>query len=251
MEKISRVKKYQNLRESLQNDAETKIETPDLSEFANRLNKIDANQFEKIEIEDVNHDPIHARRNRYLTESGDIQEDLGKTTQFSFNNEYLDEYISEVKQYNKNKGLLKNEDTSLNILENMKQDKVNYSDFMMEKENVQSDVKMQDISADVQSLVSQSFNEFTRFEEEEIIDEIVEEEVKPRNVKKIKADDAASLRKKLQDYDYEDEDEDDEDEDENRGSNKILNVILIVLILALFILLGVVLYWILLSNGTI
>ena len=276
MEKLSRVKKYQELRDTMQSDPETKIQTPDLSEFANRLNKIDSEQFDKIDKEDFEHDPIHARRNRYLSENDEKVNDLSETTKFSFdfNNEYLDEYISEVKQYNKSKGLINNEDTSANILENLRMDNVNYKEFVVDKNDEnQFDEEMQVKAVDIQQMAEQSLNEFTKFDDEqslninsndilvedfnnelndyietEMANEIDEQAnvVKKNKGKKIKADDAASLRKKLVDMgDY-----DDEDDDKN-GSNKLLNSILIILIVALVILLGVVLYWILVNNGVI
>ena len=121
MEKLSRTKKYQALRESLQNDAESQVVSKDLTSFQDRLNRLDVMHFDTEQI-GTDHDPVHARRTNYFEETPAVKEEvviepvvieeaeIEKTTQYTFNNEYLDEYISEVKEYNKNKGLPEDND---------------------------------------------------------------------------------------------------------------------------------------------
>ena len=62
MEKLSRTKKYQELRDRLQNDAESQVVSKDLSQFQNRLNRLDVMHFDTASDKEE-HDPIHARRN--------------------------------------------------------------------------------------------------------------------------------------------------------------------------------------------
>ena len=59
MPKYSRTAKYEELRNKLQNDSEPAITSKELSEYANRLNRIDANNFESMNNISVEHDPIH------------------------------------------------------------------------------------------------------------------------------------------------------------------------------------------------
>ena len=68
MEKLSRTKKYQGLRDRLQNDSESQVVSKDLSQFQDRLNRLDVMQFDSAKESDEHHDPIHARRNSYFEE---------------------------------------------------------------------------------------------------------------------------------------------------------------------------------------
>ena len=45
MSKFSRVARYEDLRNRLHNDVDNEIKSNDLSDFANKLNKIDSNSF--------------------------------------------------------------------------------------------------------------------------------------------------------------------------------------------------------------
>lgn len=113
MEKLSRTKKYADLREKIQHDREELIHTNELSTFKNKLNTIDSNHFEKAEdVSDTSHDPIHRRREEYFNP----QESTDTLEVPQVHSEYLDDYINEVKEYNRQKGLLTVEDTQTNIL---------------------------------------------------------------------------------------------------------------------------------------
>lgn len=122
MEKLSRVKKYAQLREELMNDAESQVTSSDLSQFAERLNRIDATQFDKMETFKEEHDPIHLRRESYFDTPVKTEGEQEETISSTFNNEYLDEYINEVKQYNKERGYRSAENTTTNILQEIKKD---------------------------------------------------------------------------------------------------------------------------------
>ena len=123
MEKLSRVKKYARLREELMNDAEAQVASSELSPFAARLNRIDAAQFDKMDsFEKQEHDPVHLRREAYFDHPESSKEAEEETASMAFNNEYLDEYINEVKQYNKDHGYLTSENTAKNILNGIKKE---------------------------------------------------------------------------------------------------------------------------------
>ena len=277
MEKLSRTKKYQALRESLQNDAESQVVSKDLTSFQDRLNRLDVMHFDTEEI-GADHDPVHARKTNYFEETPVVKEEvvvnepvvieeaeIEKTTQYTFNNEYLDEYISEVKQYNKNKGLLKKDDTAMNILEGLKQKEepvvepliagdpeVDYSNdmdatipFVFPREKTVSEV-----SEEVKSLVM------------DVEDEPVVEE-KSAMAKAVEADlekeqkaEAEKMPEKVEKKPAKAEKkpvlvEEDDDDDSMGAANKILNFVLVLLILALLVVLGVVVYWTLMNRGII
>ncbi len=121
MEKLSRVKKYADLHESLSNDAESKLTSSDLNSFAQRLNRIDSNQFDAVEIrEDSEHNPNHQARTVEVQEPIEevVQEPVKATD--TFNNEYLDEYIKEIKEYNLKKGYITSEKTSQHVFDSLK-----------------------------------------------------------------------------------------------------------------------------------
>lgn len=264
MEKLSRTKKYQALRESLQNDAESQVVSKDLTSFQDRLNRLDVMHFDTEQI-GTDHDPVHARRTNYFEETPAVKEEvviepvvieeaeIEKTTQYTFNNEYLDEYISEVKEYNKNKGLLKKDDTAMNILEGLKQKEepvaeplvsdepeVDYSNdmdatipFVFPREKTVSEV-----SEEVKNLVMDVEDEPV-LEEKSAMAKAVEAELEKEL--KVETEKKAAVVE-----------EDDEDDDDSMGTaNKILNVVLVLLILALLVVLGVVVYWTLMNRGII
>ena len=120
MQNMSRKAKYEKLRQELQNDAESQISTKGISAYAERLSRLDTTATEQLEVkEEENHDPIHLRREAYFAD--ETQKEKANPTAASFNNEYLDEYISEVKEYNKQRGLLASEDTQVNILKQLRE----------------------------------------------------------------------------------------------------------------------------------
>ena len=266
MEKLSRTKKYQELRDRLQNDAESQVTTKELSSFQDRLNRLDVMHFDTAhETED--HDPIHARRNSYFEEAAPVVEEkeIEKTTQYTFSNEYLDEYINEVKQYNKNKGLLSEEDTAMNILSTLKK-KDEPAEAKPEvteevKEEIECDYTnemeatipfvfnrektVSEVSEEVKSLVSEPEE---AEEEKSAMAKAVEEELAKEKALRAEMEKKnEAIKAKVEDVE-----EDLEDMEESMGTaNKILNVVLVLLIIALLVVLGVVVYWTLLNRGII
>lgn len=99
----SRVARNRDLYERLNQTVDEKIENRDLSSFANRLNSLDT-QFEKMDIEEsLDYLPSHARSQ---------EEPVFET----FENEYLKDFLEEVKEYNVQKGYRSHSDTTSNIL---------------------------------------------------------------------------------------------------------------------------------------
>lgn len=127
MENYSRTQKYEKLRRQLENDRESEIKTKELSDYAERLNTLDNNRFEKMDVlNQEEHDPLHAR-NTYYEDETSVQIPFGvekkeekESIEDKFNTDFINEYIKEVKQYNFDKGLRSAEDTQLNILKEVR-----------------------------------------------------------------------------------------------------------------------------------
>ncbi|QIK70148.1 hypothetical protein G7062_07550 [Erysipelothrix sp. HDW6C] len=107
----SRVKKNQDLHESLASNAESDIQNSNLSHFANRLNQID-DQFKRMEEPVVsNQEPTRARQH----EVEPVEEKVAETFD-TFENTYLKDFLDEVKEYNVKKGYRETENTQSNII---------------------------------------------------------------------------------------------------------------------------------------
>jgi hypothetical protein len=102
----SRVKKYEDLRNSLQQEQDDeKIVQQALEGFDKAQNKVQDNDTESKEYQ-----PSHGRR----SDSEHLVEKTGE-----FKNEYLDNFIQEVRDYNIKKGVRENDDTRLDILQQL------------------------------------------------------------------------------------------------------------------------------------
>ncbi len=277
MEKLSRVKKYEQLRDSIANDGESRLTSKDLSQFQERLNRIDATQLDLVEqVIETEHDAAHLRRESYFQ---DVDVKVDESTE-RFANEYLDEALSDVKHYNQEKGYSHFDNTSDNIFEEIKPIKkeidfkfieslddimyTNGSDDLAEIPSFLSrSSEASSISKEVKNLLSEEpevpENEFT-FEIPSFVSKVTEyayeNEVEP--IQNVELEKEKVLRDKLM---VETQDLrnrlDDQEADLNEVSesvfraDRILNVVLIVLILATLIVCGVVAYWILLDKGII
>ncbi len=113
MEKLSRVKRYEDLRKQIE-DESIGTDTPPqekLQDYAQRLNEIDPSIFRKVKI--TEEEPYTPERERVITgeDAVDTESTIGE-----FRNEYLDDFINEVREYNIKKGNRDNEDTQIDIL---------------------------------------------------------------------------------------------------------------------------------------
>lgn len=109
----SRVERYKELHEKIDNTVDDTVVNDDLSNFANRLNMID-NQFERMDVKSTkDHAPVHAREEEKPFEKTEPKE---KVVFDTFENEYLKDFLEEVKAYNVEKGYRDSGDTETNIL---------------------------------------------------------------------------------------------------------------------------------------
>lgn len=144
-QKRSRVKKFADLRDEIMRESSDKIETKELSSFANKLHRLDEQHFDNMEVDTNNdqHLPLHLRVHHADTNSiEEIEEpvdnqkldSLFETASESmiedtdsFKNDYLADFISEAKQYNVEKGFRSDYDTKSNLLKEIKAQQVHDS----------------------------------------------------------------------------------------------------------------------------
>lgn len=138
MATLSRTKKYQDLRDRLQNESSVdNFSTTDLSRFEKRLNDLDAQNFSLPDsyMRDT-HNATHARSHEVKEVKEEREEnpfvgnpDFDTSSYYTnqnnstFDNDYLDQYIREVKQYNIDQGNAALENTQLNILKQIERNK--------------------------------------------------------------------------------------------------------------------------------
>ncbi len=140
MAKYSRMEKYRDLRSRIQNDTESDISVhnKDLSDYEDRLNRIDAQNFQTTSsYKEQTAEPAHARASSQpeketaasRSSTGTASSSVFQNTPYAnskaennenytnlLNNEYLDEYLKEVKQYNIDRGNAQSTNTDLDIL---------------------------------------------------------------------------------------------------------------------------------------
>ena len=150
MAELSRIKKYKDLRESIAQDLDSNdvTTTKELSRFQKRLNQIDANNFHRSgDYTESASEGIHRRVSAPITKVEPVKPVISEpVTTFEheepaptladfeagafttvndlagYDNDYLDQYIREVKQYNIEQGNSSLENTSMDILRKIKGD---------------------------------------------------------------------------------------------------------------------------------
>lgn len=135
MAEYSRTNKYRELREKLQNDTGSDdVNTKDLSRFESRLNRIDSTNFKAPEEKrtTVAEGGTHARtvekpkemlrrtQAKSLSPSFDTGYVTNENDTATFDDDYLNRYIKEVKDYNIAQGTADSENTSVNILRQLR-----------------------------------------------------------------------------------------------------------------------------------
>lgn len=140
MAEYSRTKKYRELREKLASDTGSDdVNSSDLSRFESRLNRIDSTNFKAPEEKrtSVAEGGTHARTvekpremlRRTQAESLSPSFDTGYATNENdttgFDDDYLNRYIKEVKDYNIAQGNADSENTSVNILRQLRRNQEN------------------------------------------------------------------------------------------------------------------------------
>jgi hypothetical protein len=252
MTELSRMKKFEDLRESIQNDREGDTHSEALSPFAQRLSRIDAT-FKSMQSQTTT--------SPHLSQHGKKDIRFDSTTSGSgvatFNNEYLDDFIEEVKNYNIKKGYRSHEDTDSNI----------FSQANKELKEVVSEPKRRPIVFASQNKLEEP-NDSVELNEAELnltneIKQVItsDQEQIPANAgpkpftDKVDSngnmqsvlDETQKLRVQLDEY-----------EKELVGvnisvnkSNRLLNFIVIAMVLVLLVMLGTAVYWVLIARGFI
>jgi hypothetical protein len=231
MSEFSRVKKYAQLRDELANDNESEIKSEALAPYAQRLSKIDT-RYQPMEPNKVAHSPLHSRDAAYAPVDQPVTFE-----ESTFNSEYLDQFIEEVKQYNMRKGYRKSEDTKSELLLKLKEKSEPELPVIENTvEDIQTSDDEQTISMQVHQLVS----------DEEFDDEIVQA-VDFNDINNEFLQKTQELNMKLETYQHELT----EVNDRVINTNRLLNFLIALLILGLIVVMGVVIYWILLVRGII
>lgn len=158
METLSRVKKYEELRKSIDtahDDQNNKLE----SQYAKGLNDINPSLFKRMEIKEE--EPYKPEREK--TDTLHILENE-KTTN-NFQNEYLDDFINEVRAYNLKKGTRECEDTQIDILNqlqgNSRQRRSSYVEDIKDNdtkeiEEIMHEMSNEDIAKEVRNLLDET-----------------------------------------------------------------------------------------------
>lgn len=252
MTELSRMKKFEDLRESIQNDREGDTHSEALTPFAQRLSRIDST-FKSLQSQTTT--------SPHLSQHGKKDVRFDSTTSGSgvatFNNEYLDDFIEEVKNYNIKKGYRSHEDTESNI----------FSQANKELKTAPVEAKRRPIVFATQNKLEEP-NDSIELNEAELnltneIKHVIESDletlpanagVKPfadkaepkENMQSV-LDETQKLRVQLDEY-----------EKELVGvnisvkkSNRLLNFIVVAMVLVLLVMLGMAVYWVLVARGFI
>ncbi|PKM69427.1 MAG: hypothetical protein CVU94_03930 [Firmicutes bacterium HGW-Firmicutes-19] len=231
MSEFSRVKKYAQLRDELASDNESEIKSEALAPYADRLSKIDT-RYQPMEASKVTHSPLHSRNAAYAP----VEEPV-TFEESTFNNEYLDQFIEEVKQYNMRKGYRKSEDTKSEVLLKVKE--ISEPSKNVVEQTVEID-QPQDTEQTISMQVMQLVNEDDDYEE--VVPVVDFSEMNNEFLQKTQ-----ELNMKLDTYQHELT----EVNDRVINTNRLLNFLIALLILGLIVVMGVVIYWILLVRGII
>ena len=248
MEKLSRVKKYEELRKQI--DLDINDDTPN-------TNRIEPVLFKKMEITEEK----APRREKEYT--------IIKDNSDTFVNEYMDDIIKDVKKYNREKGLLQSDVTEIDILNQLKNpSRLRREDYV---KTIQEEPKLNDatiiqskkeIAMQIQDLlkeeneVGMNVSKVEMIEEkesEELVEEISNDEsVKPLTEEKIK--EIQLLNEQTQQIKIQMEKHEEEMEELSVGidkTNRLLNILLVFLIVALCLVIGFTVYVVLKSSGRI
>ena len=226
METLSRVKKNQVLRNTIENDREEELVSPALSSYAERLNKINPMLTRSSSLSsNTSYQALHSRREKSLN--------LDKTNSESFDDSfepnYINEFLEEVRTYNLKKGYRTEFDTDLEILN--KHD-VNDIKKDVNTNTIKSD-KNEDLTQEIKMIIENDFKdeEVNEIKESDDINQVLEETQK--------------LRVQLNDYEKELIDMN----ESVMSSHRVLNIVVFILVLVLIVMLGFAIYWVLYSKG--
>lgn len=228
MESLSRIKKYQELRDTVESNQENETISPALSNFAERLNKINPVLSKPQDLDKKSdHEPTHIKR--LISQSSDPS----NTQATTLKTDYIHDFLDEVRQYNVNQGYRSEFNTDLEILKTVKNpDKVetNVSEITQQIKTLIENDPVEELSEDL--IEEAVFNEASQsLEDSQEYQSMFEETQKL----KLKLDD---YEKELQDMNA-----------SVMSSHRFLNYIVFAMVLLLMIMLGFAIYWVLYSQG--
>lgn len=293
MAKYSRMKKYENYRNQIQMGNEDSLASDDLKEFSSRLNRIDASIANDIPTQNrsnsasrVKHYDTPVNTNPTVAQAKQQAQavTVNEAKNEPFKNEYLDEFLDEVKKYNVEQGYANDENTQVNIFSQLNGQKPtpktnntiesynngnelfentsasatvsNDQELMSEKqlEQVQESVKdkRNSITQELQTLLSQATEENNQETEESAQIPTIQVQSKPiekRNQQLLEQTAKQTVRLSQA---YDELDEDLDDMESRMGKNtRLVNFILVLIVLALIVVLVVIVYAILIMKGLI
>ena len=226
METLSRVKKYQALRNEIENDREEELVSPALSSYAERLNKIDPLlSKQSTQGRNESYEALHFRREQAINTKDEFVDKPLET-------DYIQEFLEEVRNYNLSKGYRKEFDTELDILK--KHGPVGLTASEAIKPLRDDSPVNDDLTLQIKTLIENDFEEAeeaSNSNEPEELTQVLEETQK--------------LRIQLSDYEKELVNMN----ESVLSSHRVLNMVVFFLVLVLIVMLGFAIYWVLYSKG--
>jgi len=226
METLSRVKKYQALRNEIENDREEELVSPALSSYAERLNKIDPLlSRQTTQGRNESYEALHFRREQAINTNDEFVDKPLET-------DYIQEFLEEVRNYNLSKGYRKEFDTELDILK--KHGSVGLPASEAIKPLRDDSPVSDDLTLQIKTLIENDFEEAeeaSNSNEPEELTQVLEETQK--------------LRIQLSDYEKELVNMN----ESVLSSHRVLNMVVFFLVLVLIVMLGFAIYWVLYSKG--
>lgn len=153
MEKLSRVKKYEDLRKSIETDNHVDVKDDAGMRQEDTLKQFDSAVLKKVEIKDEGYRPEREK----VVEETPVNETV---VDGDFTNEYLDDFIKEVRQYNIRKGTRESENTQVDILNQLnavnRAKRTHYVESIQDEtpvESIKPLLNKEDIALEVQNLL--------------------------------------------------------------------------------------------------
>jgi hypothetical protein len=230
METLSRVKKNQVLRNTIENDREEELVSPALSSYAERLNKINP-MLTRSSTSNISepYNALHSRREKSLSiESNIYTPDSNKSNEIETN--YINDFLEEVRNYNLSKGYRSEYDTELEIF---KKNDVKEIINVQKNDAINLD-KQDELTQEIKKIIESDFDD----------DKLIKDRNENEEINLV-LEETQKLRVQLNDYEK-------ELIDMNQSvmsSHRVLNIVVFVLVLVLVVMLGFAIYWVLYSKG--
>ncbi len=226
METLSRVKKYQALRNEIENDREEELVSPALSSYAERLNKIDPLlSKQSTQGRNERYEALHFRREQAINTKDEFVDKQLET-------DYIQEFLEEVRNYNLSKGYRKEFDTELDILK--KHGLVGLTASEAIKPLRDDSPVNDDLLLQIKTLIENDFEEA----------EEASNSIEPEELTQV-LEETQKLRIQLSDYEKELVNMN----ESVLSSHRVLNMVVFFLVLVLIVMLGFAIYWVLYSKG--